>query len=310
MQISAELASQHPRLGKFIDVLNRSVLLRGSAANMEILHKKYGDSYLAFAEQMLDTTEKLGFDSHDTYERYIVEYIRDLVRFQKQGSYNNGSFDEIRARIYDNDELMGGTYLPGLFIAYGFIAVLHEKYKLFERSFLPHIKKDMAGVEIGFGDGFFLWMLLQRVPGIHVDGLDISKSALEFTTKLLTTEGYAQGKDFNLGFGNIAEPVAIPDASLDYCTLTEVLEHVPDRFFTMKEITRFIKPGGRLFLATVKDCNHMDHIWNPASPKEVAELIESYGYEIEDSLVYVVKEEIKGLEDDAIGLAYVARKLP
>jgi ubiquinone/menaquinone biosynthesis C-methylase UbiE len=310
MQISHELANRHPRLGKFIDFLNGSVLLRGSAANMEILHKKYGDSYLGFAEEMLHITEKLGFNSNQVYERYIVEYVRDLVRFQKQGTYDNGSFEEIRARIYDNEELMGETYLPGLFIAYGFTTLLHEKYKLFERSFLPHIKKEMAGVEIGFGDGFFLWTLLKRVPGIKVSGLDISKSALEFTTKLLSAERYTEREDFSLGLGNIGEPVPIAGASQDWCILTEVIEHVPDRFFTMKEITRFMKPGGRLFLTTVKDCNHMDHIWNPASPEEVGELIVSYGYAIEDSLVYVVKEEFKGVKDDAIGLAYVARKLP
>jgi len=308
MQIAEAQATFHPRLKDFVDHVNERPLLRGSAMNMEILARKYGDNYLAFAEEMLETAESLGFDSKGAYERYIMEYIRDLIRFQKNGTYNNGSFDEIRARIYDNDALMGETYLPGLLIAYGFTTLLHEKYKLFEQSFLPHIQEGMTGVEIGCGDGFFLWMLLRKLPELHVQGLDISPAAIEFTRKLLATKGYVEGENFTLGLGSIGERTAFADGSQQWCILTEVIEHVADRFFTMQEITRFMAPGGLLFLATVKDSNHMDHIWNPSSPEEVAELIESYGFTIEDRLVYVVKEEFKGLKDDAVGLAFVARK--
>ena len=308
MEFTQQQTLQHPRVSRFIDRINGSALLKGSAVNMDVLHRKYGDVYLQFAEEILDATEKLGFNANAVFERYILEYIRDLIRFQKQGTYANGTFDEIRKKIYDNDKLMGQTYLPGLFIAYGFTTLLHEKYRLFERSFLPHIKPEMRGVEIGFGDGFFLWRLLKKVPGIAVHGLDISKSAIEFATNLLKVEGFS-AKDFTLGLGNIGEPVPIADSSQEWCILTEVIEHVADRFFTMNEISRFMKPGGLLFLTTVKDSNHMDHIWNPTSTDEVAELIKSYGFTIENSLVYVVKEEIEGLNDDAIGLGFVARKV-
>ncbi|MBL8826043.1 MAG: methyltransferase [Planctomycetaceae bacterium] len=308
MQLDTVQANSHPRLSEFIDHVNGRPLLRGSAMNMELLHRKYGDSYLAFAEEMLTTADSLGFDSKGAYERYIMEYIRDLIRFQKNGVYSNGTFEEIRARIYDNDALMGETYLPGLLIAYGFTSLLHEKYKFFEQAFLPHIRSDMTGVEVGCGDGFFLWMLLRTLPNLRVHGIDISPSAIEFTRKLLTTRGFEEGKNFTLNLGNIGERTSFADGSQQWCILTEVIEHVGDRFFTMGEIARFMAPGGLLFLATVKDSNHMDHIWNPESPDEVAELIESYGFTVEDQLIYVVKEEFKGLKDDAIGLAFVARK--
>lgn len=308
MHIDVAQAKSHPRLKDFIDHVNERPLLRGSAMNMEILQRKYGDNYLAFAEEMLATTESLGFDSKGAYERYIMEYIRDMIRFQRDGVYNNGSFEEIRARIYDNDALMGETYLPGLLIAYGFTSLLHEKYRFFEQSFLPRIGPDMTGVEIGCGDGFFLWMLLRSLPELHVRGMDISPSAIEFTRKLLTTKGFAEGQHFTLDLGSIGERTPFADASQQWCILTEVIEHVADRFFTIQEISRFMAPGGLLFLATVKDSNHMDHIWNPSSPDEVVELIESHGFVVEDQLIYVVKEEFKGIKDDAIGLAFVARK--
>jgi len=296
-----------PSLGAFFNFVNSSTLLRGSRANMDILYRKYGEEYLTFADEVLATVKLLGFDPNPIFERYILEYIRDLVRFQKAGMYNNGTFEEIKARVYDNDKLMAGTYLPGLFVAYGFTTLLHEKYKLFERSFLPHLRADMNGVEVGFGDGFFLWTILRKVAGINVAGVDISPSALEFTNRLLSASGFAPDR-YSLALGDVSKPVPIQNASQDWCVVTEVIEHVSDRFFMMAEITRFMKPGGLLFLTTVKDCNHMDHVWNPESPEEVADLIRSYGYTIEDQLVYVVKEEFKGLKDDAIGLAYVGRK--
>lgn len=308
MRLSQAEAHQYPRVNNFLDGLNKSTFLKGSAINIEVLHRKYGADYLSVAEDVLRATEKIDINATSVFERYLLEYLRDLIRFQKHGTYSNGTFDEIRKKIYDNEQLMGQTYLPGLFVAYGFTALLHEKFKFFERAFLPHITKNMSGVEIGFGDGFFLWVLLKKVPDATVHGLDISKSAIDFTTKLLEAEGYSE-KDFVLGLGNIGEPVPIADGSQDWCILTEVIEHVADRFFTMREIARFMKPGGWLFLTTVKDSNHMDHIWNPASPDEVAELIKSHGFTIEDSLIYTVKDDIKGLKDNAIGLGFVARKV-
>lgn len=45
-----------------------------------------------------------------------------------------------------------------------------------------------------------------------------------------------------------AHQIPVPDASFDVILLTEVLEHVPNPVEVIREISRIIKPGGRLIL--------------------------------------------------------------
>jgi ubiquinone/menaquinone biosynthesis C-methylase UbiE len=307
MQVNERL-TEYPSLGKFLDYLNSKTLLRGASSNIDFLYGKYGRDYLALAEDMLETMNKVGVDSARVFESYIFAYLMDLARFEKSGEYNNGTFEEIRDKIYDNVELMNETYLPGLFVAYGFTSLLHEKYRFCERSFIRHLDRNQQGIEIGFGDGFYLWTILKRIPGIKVSGLDISQSALDFTAKLLSASGFPADR-FDLRLGNVCERLSIEDASQDWCILTEVIEHVADPVFSMGEIVRIMKPGGVFFISTVMDSNHMDHITNFESPEVVKDLLRSSGFAIEDSLEYAVRKEIKDVKDRAVGLAFVCRKI-
>ena len=123
-------------------------------------------------------------DSVNVFGGYVIEYLKDRLRFEKSGEYGNGTFDEIRERVYDNQELMTELYLPGLFLANVFAPLLHEKYKLFERSFVSRLDASMTGAEIGFGDGFHLWTVMKDVSGSRVQGFDISAHATRFSTRL------------------------------------------------------------------------------------------------------------------------------
>jgi ubiquinone/menaquinone biosynthesis C-methylase UbiE len=296
-----------PHFSEFLQHLNSSSFLRGALTNIDALYVKYGREYLRLGEDILVTMKKLGVNSVTVFEAYMYEYLRDLARFQSSGEYDNGSFDEIREKIYDNAALMSETYLPGLFIAYGFTSILYEKYRIFERAFVPQLDRNMRGVEIGFGDGFYLWSILKQVPEISVNGLDISQHALDFTARLLSASGFSQVR-YDLRLGNLCERVLIDDATQDWCILAEVIEHVADPVFSLREIFRIMKARGLLFMCTVIDSNHMDHITNFDSPQVVVDLLQSAGFTIQDSLQYETSKELKGLQDQSIGLAYVCSK--
>jgi ubiquinone/menaquinone biosynthesis C-methylase UbiE len=307
MKILERQLQEYPGFGRFLAYLNSSSLLQGAVANIDLLYAKYGKAYLGFAEELLGAMTSIEIDPAPVFEAYIYEYLRDLARFEKTGAYSNGSFDEIRAKVYDNGTLMSETYLPGLFVAYGFSSLLYEKYKFFERAFVPWLAEAANGVEIGFGDGFYLWTILKRVSEIRVTGLDISQHALDFTTKLLAASGIAPAR-YELRLGNLCEPLDLDDRSQDWCVLTEVIEHVADPAFSLGEISRIMKAGGVFFMSTVIDSNHMDHITNFDSPQVMIDLLRSVGFAIEDSLEYVVSREMKEIRDRAVGLAFVCRK--
>ena len=298
---------RYQSLRVFLDDLSAHDFFKGAVKNIELLHRKYGEDYLQFAEDTLAAVKKIGVEPVPVFRAYLIEYLRDLARFQNSGEYANGPFEEIREKIYDNAELMSETYLPGIFLAYGFTSLLHEKYKLFERRFLPRLEADMRGVEIGFGDGFYFWVVLNNVPGSSMHGYDISQHAVDFTARLLSAEGVDSHR-YDLRFGNLCEQLPIEQQAYDWCILTEVVEHVADPVFSLAEINRILRPGGLLFISTVIDCNHMDHITNFENPKAVVDLLEAAGFVVEDHMEYKVSDEVEDCRDRAVSLAYVCRK--
>jgi SAM-dependent methyltransferase len=294
-----------PEFAALVGHIQSSPMLRASRISLDVLSDKYGQDYLDFAERMLGVLRRLDINGADVFEEYIFQYLRDLARFEKTNAYNNGTFDEIREKIYDNKELMSQTYLPGLFIAYLVTTLMHEKYRFFQRAFSSRLTDDMVGAEIGFGDGFYLWHLLDSHPGLKVRGFDISPAAIAFTDRLLSASGFPSSR-YHLEFGNACERLPVADGAYDWCVLAEVIEHVADPVFTLGEIRRVMKPGGLLYLATVIDSNHMDHITNFANPEEIEAMVTASGQQIVDRMVYRVNSEIQ-TRDRALAVCTVSR---
>jgi SAM-dependent methyltransferase len=111
-----------------------------------------------------------------------------------------------------------GRHLPGL-----------------KASFLVrHAPTSGCVVEIGCGGGKMLRTLRSHHPSLQLFGcdvrpLDVATEAFTFQPLELTTS---------------ALPYA--DASMDCVSVMDVLEHVPAPAATLDEITRILKPGGRL----------------------------------------------------------------
>jgi 2-polyprenyl-3-methyl-5-hydroxy-6-metoxy-1,4-benzoquinol methylase len=296
-----------PEFKEFLGSLNSSAFLKGSLASVDVLYRKYGDDYVRLAETMLASMRKMGVDPTKVFEAYIYQYIRDLVSFQKTGEYNNGTFDEIKDKIYDNEELMSETYLPGLFVAYGFTSLLHEKYRFFERAFLSRLRPGMNGTEVGFGDGFYLWNILNSFPDISVSGFDISEHALKFSKRLFEVSNISSAR-YQLRLGNLNDKLPVTDGAYDWCILTEVIEHVADPVLSLKELNRIMKPGATFFMTTVMDSNHMDHITNFESSDEVAKLLGSAGFVVQDQMEHALSAEVQ-TNDKSVGLAFVSTRV-
>lgn len=290
---------------QFSQELAKSPITRGCAAQIEFLARSYGNDYTQLAERILAQIYALDLDSNKLFTKYIIDYLKEMASFLKTGSYCHSDFASIKSSIYDNDDVMTHTYLPGLFLAYGFTTILFAKYRLFKSSFLPQINAGSRGIEVGFGEGFYLWELSHAVPGISLRGVDISPSAIAFTRRLLTAAGL---HDFCLDQGDVLQGIDAPSSSMDWCIFAEIIEHIPSPEKGIAEIARLLKPGGIMYLTTVIDSNHMDHIVNFESPAFVEGMIVDCGFSVQDKVVYRIQDDFKDSPDRSIGLAFVCKR--
>lgn len=283
-----------------------NMILRSCRPVIDQFKLKYGDEFCSLVERSLELSLKMGWKVTDILTEYLTDYLREQISFIQTGEYGHGTFEEIKSKIYDNDELMLNSYLPGLFLAYSFTPVLYEKYHFFINSFLPLVQDGDEAVELGFGDAFYLWNLMSRRRLKTMSGYDISPAALKFAAGLLGQAGLA-GPQLRLERADICQGIPGPEASYDQVILAEVVEHLPRPEEAVREARRLLKTGGHLFLSTVIDSNHMDHMTNFKNASEVKTLIENQGLIVIDELYYRLRDAFPAMRDGSIGLAYVGR---
>jgi 2-polyprenyl-3-methyl-5-hydroxy-6-metoxy-1,4-benzoquinol methylase len=91
-------------------------------------------------------------------------------------------------------------------------------------------------LDVGCGSGYLAKLLKSRVPDLIVDGIDISKVALDRAKKHLC-------KLWQINIDQ--EDFPLEPESYDTAVCVEVLEHLYDPEHALKEIYRILHPGGR-----------------------------------------------------------------
>ena len=114
---------------------------------------------------------------------------------------------------------------------------------------------------------------------------------------------------YELQYGNIFEGIRQDDESVDFAILAEVIEHIPNPQVGIKEVARTLKKGGILYLTTVINSNHMDHISNFSSPAVVEDMLEDAHMKILKQRIYHMTDDFPESKDISVGLAYIAEKV-
>jgi len=299
--------SNYPTVNIFKSRLAESILTAVLSEQMDLLAFRYGEEYCQLAERVLTILDKMKYDTYITCHRYIYDYLKQMKSFLDSGNYKHSSYDDIKTNIYQNADIMLNVYMPGLFLAYATSSILYTKYHLFRNKFLPLLNNSSVGVDIGFGEGFYLWELGNVLHGIKITGFDISEHALTFASKLLGTAGISI-QEITLSNGDILNGLPVLKENYDFCIISEVIEHVKEPGACISEASRILKTGGYLFLSTDIDSNHMDHVTNFISPDVVEELIESNNFLILDKSLYRIQDDFPKTKDISIGLSYVCKK--
>lgn len=296
------------RLKDLEEELIRLPMTAGFIEQIQLLTQRYGKEYEESAEAILALVEKLDFDISRVSKIYIYDYLKQMHYFLSYGSYGNKDYENIREEIYDNEEIMMNTYYPGLLMSYVYTTILYDKLKYCNEFFIPDLKKSAKGIEIGFGEGFYLWEILRKRKDVHIDGFDVSEYAMKFAQNLLD-KGDVPEEQYCLAYGNVLEGINVEDSVYDFAVAAELIEHVPNPQDALREIARLVKPEGLLFLTTVIDSNHMDHITNFESINQIEKMIQKEGFCTVEKRQYVMTDDFPETKDKSKGIIFISRKM-
>ena len=110
---------------------------------------------------------------------------------------------------------------------------------------LPHIKPNMAILDIGCGPGSISVDLARRVPQGHVTGIEYISDPLDQAQSLAASEGVTN-VDFRVGD---IHSLDFPDNSFDIVHVHQVLQHIADPVKSLREMRRVAKTDGGIVAA-------------------------------------------------------------
>ncbi|SEL59118.1 Methyltransferase domain-containing protein [Blastococcus sp. DSM 46786] len=110
-----------------------------------------------------------------------------------------------------------------------------------------HLRPGMTVLDLGCGEGRHAFEAYRR--GARVVAVDWGQHEVATTKRWLGAIAEAgeapAGARYEVVRGDLLH-LPFPDASVDRVMASEVLEHIPDDATAMAEITRVLKPGGRV----------------------------------------------------------------
>jgi 2-polyprenyl-3-methyl-5-hydroxy-6-metoxy-1,4-benzoquinol methylase len=252
--------------------------------------------YVETIAPLLESLERLFAARQEPFEKaleafseYTYVYVRHQVDFLATGNYSHQQFDDVYKEVYDNEELMRSTYLPGLYLTQLFWPVHFRVLSLFRSEFLGRVAKPpQAILEVGVGHGMTLLCTLREFSGRPAFAIDVSGHALRFTKELLEANGIDTASCRFVQLDATREPSVGVQA--DIATMGEILEHVERPDLALANLRQMLIRGGRAFITTVIDSNAMDHIYQFKSQAEIDQMIGSASFTVEKSGILLPRE--------------------
>jgi ubiquinone/menaquinone biosynthesis C-methylase UbiE len=115
-------------------------------------------------------------------------------------------------------------------------------------------------LDVGCGTGRLLRKAKERWPDARLIGIDPAEGMVEKARSLMPSVTFYVG---------MAESLPLPDAPVDLAFSTMSYHHWVDRVQGVREITRVLRPKGRLFLADIWLPMGLSKVIRPARVREV-----------------------------------------
>jgi len=131
------------------------------------------------------------------------------------------------------------------------------------------LRDGMSLLELGSGPGFVTEQLLTLLPTGSVTAVEIDAALVDAAKR------YLQAKtDGRLRFVNASiMSTGLPENSFDFAIARLIFQHLPDPVRAAKEVSRVLRPGGKLVIIDSDDA-----VWGLADPRipELSLMMERY----------------------------------
>jgi len=119
---------------------------------------------------------------------------------------------------------------------------IHTKHRHinYHNFFIKNLKPREKVLDIGCGNGFMDYDIVNQVPNVKIVGIDMKKENINFAC--------SHYKHANLKFVYGDALNVLPDETFDVIMLSNVLEHIEKRVEFLKRIIKQLKPKALLYV--------------------------------------------------------------
>jgi 2-polyprenyl-3-methyl-5-hydroxy-6-metoxy-1,4-benzoquinol methylase len=257
----------------------------------------------AFAEQICRLAfEKCG-STVEAYNKVLADFVHlseEFVRLQieldRDGKYKYSSYEEVRAIVYDNPEVMEGRYLNGLLVSQALWMNDRKIYEYFVDEYCVGNPASGNVLEVPTGTGVYVTEFAMRNPEWSAQGVDLSASSVAFTREI------ARLRHCNVAVSNENILEHAGGKTFDRIICGELVEHLERPEELLVKLASLTAPGGTIFLTTAIWAANIDHIYLFVNAQEVRDMLEKY-FVIDSELVIPVFDG-KGPEDEKTPINY------
>ena len=116
------------------------------------------------------------------YCDFVLDGMRLMKRFEKEGAYAPKTYAQAAAQVYDNRAYMLDLYLPGNLLSHYLWPHHYRQLVFFRNSFLNDVRasEEPRFADVGPGTGFYSRVVLEAVPASRGTGYDVSEYSLEY----------------------------------------------------------------------------------------------------------------------------------
>lgn len=192
----------------------------------------------------------------DGYARFVTDVNKSQMKYEKRGHYPNKTYDEVFAGVYDNEEHMA-SYHWGVYVT-TFAWEHHLRiYKFYKDYFLSLLNCE-GGLLLDMGSGSGIWgmLVLYFFPGWKVQGVDISKTSVDFANRMAESNGFGSRAKYVEGDALLYSG----SERIDACISCFLLEHLESPHELLMNLADNLKVGGMAFVTAALTAAEVDHI--------------------------------------------------